>query len=191
MKYPELIAHIETIIALDDSEKATVVSFFKEHSVKKKTNLLEEGQVCNKQYFVLKGCLRNHIINKKGAEQTLQFAIENWWITDYTSFQNKQPSHFFIQAVENSVILEIDRSALEELCIKIPKMERYFRIILQKAFAAAQMRINYLFTMSAEERYNHFNKVVPEFVQRVPQYMLASYLDFTPEFMSKIRAGKI
>lgn len=121
----------------------------------------------------------------------MQFAIENWWITDYLSYHNNTPSHFYIQAVENCDVIAIEKSVCECLLIQIPKLERYFRIVSQKSFGAAQMRIKFLFTMSAEERYHHFNDLNPEFVQRVPQYMLASYLDFSAEFMSKIRAGKI
>lgn len=186
-----LIAHIRKSIDLDDSEAKLVSSYFEHQTIKKKIHLLEEGQASNKQYYILKGCLRIYIINTKGNEQTLQFGIENWWIADYLSLQNQGPSNYFIQAVENSDIISIDKKSLEELLSKLPKLERYFRLVLQKSFGAAQMRIKYLFTMTAEERYNHFNSNFPEFVQRVPQYMLASYLDFTPEFMSKIRAGKV
>ncbi|WP_239455643.1 Crp/Fnr family transcriptional regulator [Flavobacterium ginsenosidimutans] len=96
-----------------------------------------------------------------------------------------------MQAVENSEVIAIDKTILESLLIEIPNLERYFRIVTQKSFGAMQMRIKFLFTMSAEERYHHFNDHFPEFVQRVPQYMLASYLDFSAEFMSKIRAGKV
>jgi CRP/FNR family transcriptional regulator len=186
-----LITHIKKLIDLDDSESEIILSYFEHQTFKKKTLLLKEGQICDKQYFILKGCLRSYIINEKGNEQTLQFGIENWWLTDYISFQEQNPSHFFIQAVENSEVLSIDKKSLEELLIRIPKLERYFRLILQKAFGASQIRIKYLFTMNAEERYHHINNLFPEFVQRVPQYMLASYLDFSAEFMSKIRAGKV
>ena len=186
-----LITHIRKSIDLNDSEAEMVLSYFDHQTIKKKTLLLEEGQICNKQYFILKGCLRSYIINSKGNEQTLQFGIENWWVTDYISFQSQNASHFFIQAIENSEVISIHKTALEELLSQLPKLERYFKLILQKSFGAAQMRIKYLFTMTAEERYLHFSSSFPEFVQRVPQYMLASYLDFSPEFMSKIRAGKI
>jgi len=187
----QLIQHIRKFIDIDDAEAEVVISFFKTQSFKKKTLLLEEGQICNKQYFILKGCLRIYIINDKGNEQTLQFGIENWWITDYMSLQNQIPTHFYIQAVENSEILFIENNSFEELLIHIPKMERYFRLMLQKSFAASQMRIKFLYTQSAEERYHHFNNLQPGFVQRIPQYMLASYLDFSAEFLSKIRAGKV
>jgi len=187
----QLIAHIRKFIDLDESEAGQVVSFFNAASFKKKAQLLEQGQICTTQYFILKGCLRIYIINEKGNEQTLQFGIENWWITDYMSLQNQQPSHFYIQTVENSEVLSLDKNNFENLLLQVPKMERYFRLMLQKSFAASQMRIKYLYTQSAEERYHHFNTLQPEFVQRIPQYMLASYLDFSAEFLSKIRAGKV
>ncbi len=186
----KLISHIQKSVSLSEAEILDIETAFTSFSIKKKQHLLEAGQICNAQYFILKGCVRSYIINEKGTEQTLQFAIENWWITDYMGFDNNRPSHFNLQATENSEVLAIDKSKLEKLLADIPQLERYFRIVLQKSFGAAQMRIKFLFTMSAEERFNHFNNSFPDFVQRIPQYMLATYLDFTPEFMSKIRAKK-
>ena len=186
-----LLEHIQKFITLEPSEINLLESSLDITKIKKKQHVLQEGQVCNTMYFITKGCFRQYIINNKGIEQTLQFGIESWWITDYLSFHNQTPSNFYIQAVENSEIIAMDKSVLEALLIEIPKLERYFRIVSQKAFGAMQMRIKFLFTMSAEERYHHFNDHFPEFVQRVPQYMIASYLDFSAEFMSKIRAGKV
>jgi len=186
-----LLNHIERHIALEAREIEILESALSISKIKKKDLVLREGQVCNTMYFIIDGCMRQYIINSKGTEQTLQFAIENWWITDHLSYHNHVPSHFYIQAVENSVVIGLEKSTLEAILIEIPKLERYFRIVSQKSFGAAQMRIKFLFTMSAEERYHHFNNLHPEFVQRVPQYMLASYLDFSAEFMSKIRSGKV
>lgn len=186
-----LFNHIQKFVNLEQSDIKILESNLELTKIKKKDHVLQEGQVCNTMYFVTKGCFRQYIINSKGNEQTLQFAIESWWITDYLSYHNNIPSNFYIQAVENSDMIAIEKPVLESLLIQIPKLERYFRIISQKTFGAAQMRIKFLFTMSAEERYRHFNTLNPEFVQRVPQYMLASYLDFSAEFMSKIRAGKV
>lgn len=186
-----LLKHIEKFITLEPSEIALLDSCLKLSKIKKKEHVLKEGQICTSLYFITKGCMRQYIINSKGTEQTLQFGIENWWITDYLSYHNHTPSHFYIQAIEHSEVIEIEQSLLEPLLLQIPKLERYFRIVSQKSFGAAQMRIKFLFTMSAEERYHHFYGLNPEFVQRVPQYMLASYLDFSAEFMSKIRAGKV
>jgi CRP/FNR family transcriptional regulator len=189
--YTALFSHIEKFVSLEASEIDLLESALSLTTIKKKDHVLREGQACNTLYFIVKGCMRQYIINSKGTEQTLQFGIENWWITDYLSYHNHVPSHFYIQAVENTEVIALEKSVLESIFIQIPKLERYFRIVSQKSFGAAQMRIKFLFTMSAEERYHHFNNLNPEFVQRVPQYMLASYLDFSAEFMSKIRAGKV
>jgi CRP/FNR family transcriptional regulator len=189
--YEALFQHLEKFINLDPSEIDILESYLHLSKIKKKDHVLKEGQICNTMYFVVRGCMRQYIINSKGSEQTLQFGIENWWITDYLSYLNHVPTHFYIQAVENSEVIALEKSTLENILIEIPKLERYFKIVSQKSFGAAQMRIKFLFTMSAEERYHHINSQFPEFVQRVPQYMLASYLDFSAEFMSKIRSGKV
>jgi CRP-like cAMP-binding protein len=189
--YSALTTHIAKFISLNKSETETLLENLILLSVKKKENLLEAGQICHHQYFISKGCCRNFIINEKGNEQTTQFGIENWWLSDYLSFHNDRPSDFYIQAIENSEVIAIEKKIMETLLAKVPKLERYFRLCLQKSFGASQVRIKYLFTMSAEERYHNMNDRFPEFVQRVPQYMLASYLDFSPEFLSKIRAGKV
>jgi len=189
--YEALFQHLEKFVNLNPSEIDTLESCLHLSKIKKKDHVLKEGQICNTIYFIIKGCMRQYIINSKGTEQTLQFGIENWWITDQLSYHNHTPSHFYIQAVEHSEVIAIEKPTLEALLIQIPKLERYFRIVSQKSFGAMQMRIKFLFTMSAEERYHHFNNHFPEFVQRVPQYMIASYLDFSAEFMSKIRAGKV
>ncbi|KGO89451.1 Crp/Fnr family transcriptional regulator [Flavobacterium suncheonense] len=186
-----LLKHIQRKTELSALEEEKLLSKIKYRTLKKKEQLLKEGEVCDFFCFIEKGCCRIYLINEKGNEQTLQFGIEDWWIVDYMSYNTEKPSAFYIQAIENSEVLIIPKKELEQLFKEIPKLERYFRIVLQKTFAATQMRIKFLFTMSAEERYLHFKNAQPEFVQRVPQYMLASYLDFSAEFMSKIRAGKI
>ena len=160
-------------------------------TVRKKTLLFKEGQICTANYFIVKGCMRMYTVGADSAEQIIQFGIDNWWITDYLSMNSGQPSPFFMQAVEDTELAVFPLKLQEELFAKVPAMERYFRIILQRANAAAQMRVHYIFNLSGKERYLHFMNVVPEFAQRIPQYMLASYLGFTPEFLSKIRAGKV
>ena len=131
-----------------------------------------------------------YFIKDTGQEQIVQFGLDNWWITDYTSLESHQPSGYFIQAVENSEVVVLTKANREIAFEQIPKLERYFRLLLQRMHAASLMRIQYLFDLSAEERYQQFNARFPEFVQRVPQYMLASYLGFTPEVLSKIRRTK-
>ncbi|MFI0430029.1 Crp/Fnr family transcriptional regulator [Mariniflexile sp. HMF6888] len=180
-------AHINKFATVSDEEFEDILSYFQFKSILKKDNLLEEGQVCKSNVFVLKGILRKFFINEKGTEQTTEFAIENWWITETFSFINQSYTEFYIQAVENTELLHIDKTAYEKLLETHPVMEKYFRCIYQKAYAAAQMRIKFLYDFSREELYYHFLRVQPEFLQRVPQYLIASYLNFTPEYLSEIR----
>jgi len=183
-------SHITKFTKLEEAEFETVLSFFKTIKVRKKENLLIEGQVCKTHFFVLEGCLRKFFINNKGVEQTTEFAIENWWLTDNIAYERGLPTEFYIQAVENSVVLVIDKQLQDKLLLEHPKLERYFRFIYQRAFAASQMRIKYLYDFSKEEAYFQLCKNQPEFVQRVPQYLIASFLGFTPEYLSEIRNHK-
>jgi CRP-like cAMP-binding protein len=183
--------HIARFVEIDEQDYAKILAYFRVVEAKKKQNLLTEGKICKSNYFVSKGCLRLFFINEKGIEQTIQFALENWWIADYTSFSSQKPSGFYIQAVEKSEVLALDFASQEEMLHRFPQMERYFRLVHQRAHAAAQFRIKFLYSLSKEEFYNHFNKLYPEFVQRIPQYLLASFLGFTPEYLSEIRGRKI
>ena len=190
MALENLLVHIRKFVSLSEEEEEILSPYLKEKTLKKKDYLLKEGQICMANHFVAKGCLRMFYITEEGNEQMIQFAIDNWWMTDYMSFDSQKSSQFNIQAVENSEIIFLEKKTLEELFTKLPKLERYFRIIVQKAYAASVMRLRYIFTQSGEERFHHFNKSFPEFVQCVPQYMLASYLGFSAEFLSKIRSKK-
>jgi CRP-like cAMP-binding protein len=179
--------HIEKFTEINESEFSDILPFFKQQSVVKKKNLLTEGHICRYHYFVLTGCLRKFFITEKGNEQTTEFAIENWWITDNIAFEHRLATDFFIQAVENSEVLMIDLDSQEKLLRTFPEMERYFRFIYQRAYAATQMRIKFLYDFSKEELYHHFSKQLPEFTKRIPQHLIASYLGFTPEYLSEIR----
>jgi CRP-like cAMP-binding protein len=179
--------HLEKFIRIEDSEYDEVLNYFSEKLIAKKENLMEEGQVCKYHYFVLNGLLRKFFINEKGIEQTTEFAIENWWLTDNIAYENKQITSFYIQAVEKTQVLYISYENQEKLVQKFPVMERYFRFVYQRAYAASQMRIKYLFSLSKEEFYFNLANTYPAFVQRVPQYLIASFLGFTPEYLSEIK----
>src|SRR5690606_19790114 len=180
--------HIEKFVSLTEDEFTDTMGYFKQATLKKKATDLEAGHVCNAHYFVLNGCLRKFFINDKGVEQTTEFAIEHWWLTDNIAFERQSITEFYIQAVEPTEVLYLDSASQERLLHNIPKMERYFRFVYQRAFAASQMRIKYLYGFSKEEFYHHLNDTHPEFVQRIPQYLIASFLGFTPEYLSEIRA---
>lgn len=179
--------HLEKFISVSDEEFEAILSYFKTIRVSKKETLIQEGTVCRYHYFVLTGCLRKFFINEKGVEITTEFALETWWLTDNRSFENQSESPFNIQAVEKSEVLVIDFHSQEKLLADFPVMERYFRFIYQRAFAAYQMRLKFLYDFSKEDRYYHFSEAHPYFIQRMPQYLIASFLGFTPEYLSEIR----
>jgi len=190
-KLPEmheiLIQHINTLVNADTDLATVAPAYFKELYLTKKEIILKEGQACNYNYFVAKGCLRMYYINDKGVEHTTQFALENWWLSDYIAFDSGQPAGFYIQAVEQSEILAIDHATLQKLFLLHPYIESYFRKIYQKAYAASQRKAKYFNDFSKEELYTHFSKSYPGFINRIPQYLIASYLGFTPEYLSEIR----
>lgn len=180
-------AHLQKFITITDEEFALIMEYFEVRNLGKKENLLEEGQVCLHNYFVTKGLLRKFYLNEKGIEQTTEFAIETWWMTDNISYEHKTPSEFYIQAVEKTEALVISAESQDQLLDQFPVMEKYFRIVYQRAFAASQNRVKYIFSLSKEEFYFNLLSKHPEFVQRVPQYLIASFLGFTPEYLSEIR----
>ena len=182
--------HLNKFIIPDDTLLDNIMSYFSTEQVKKKQLLLSEGQICRHHFFVLDGCLRKFFINDKGVEQTTEFAIEHWWLTDGFAFEHQQPAQFYIQAVESSELLVINHSNQEKLLQNFPVMERYFRYVYQRAYSAAQMKFKYMHSFSKEDYYHFFANAYPEFVQRIPQYLLASFLGFTPEYLSEIRAKK-
>ncbi|GHE29910.1 Crp/Fnr family transcriptional regulator [Sphingobacterium griseoflavum] len=180
-------SHINKFVKVDDDEFIQILSYFKRQTVKKKQNLLVEGQICKVNYFVLQGLLRKFFVNKKGGEQTTEFALENWWMTETFSYLNSTPTEFYIQAVEATELLSIHQDAYNDLLDAHPAMERYFRRVYQKAYAAAQMRVKFIYEHSREDLYHHFRNNQPAFLQRVPQYLIASFLGVTPEYLSEIR----
>ncbi len=126
-------------------------------------------------------------INKKGSEQITQFALDGWWISDYQSFLNNTVSDYCIQAIEASTIVSIESKHLDSLLTELPQLEKFFRKMMQKSIAEAQHRAKLLYEMSKEEFYFHFSTSFPEFMKRVPQYMIASYLGLSPEYLSELR----
>ncbi len=182
--------HIRQHTHGDSGEIDGLERYFQPLSIPKKHQLLDVNSLCDKHYFVAKGCLRMFFTDEKGVEQTIQFAIENWWMTDIDAFYNRRKSSFAIQSVESSELLVIDRQSFDNLLAAHPVMERYFRLIYQRAYAAALFRISYIFRLSKEEFYDMFSSHYPDFIQRVPQKILASFLGFTPEYLSELRRKK-
>jgi CRP-like cAMP-binding protein len=175
-------------IELTEEEKQLSRSFFISKKLRKKQYLLQEGDVNKYVAFVEKGLLRTFNVNDKGHEHIIQFAFEGWWTGDQLSFLTGEPSEYNIEAMEDCELLLLTKQAEDEMLEKIPKLERYFRILLQNSLIATQKRLANSLSQSAEERYNEFISACPTTLpHRIPQHMLASYLGVTPETISRIR----
>jgi CRP-like cAMP-binding protein len=186
-----LIQHIKKITASPNLEDDQTLTFFETKTFKKKDILLEEGKRCSSYFFVVKGCLRLFFTDEKGAEQTLQLALENWWMTDIDAFRSQLKSAYTIQALEATEVLAITARNYELMLAKLPVMEKYFRLIYERAYAASLSRIRMISRMPKDEFYDLFQSKYPAFLQRVPQKVLASFLGFTPEYLSELRKKKV
>ncbi len=181
-----LLNHISQYVSLDKNVAQEIALFFTALNFKKRQVLLEEGNTCDTLYFVSKGCLRLYHSDDKGVEQTIQFALETWWMTDIDAFHKRGKSSYSIQALENSEIIAITKDDWDFLLEKFPELEKYFRHIYERAYAASLFRIK-LFRLSKEAFYHLFRDSYPGFIQRVPQKIVASFLGFTPEYLSELR----
>ncbi len=188
--YETLFSHIRRFTSLNTDQEQLLASKLEYREIGRKEMLLQEGQTCTACYFVVSGCLRFYRNTDAGFEQILQFAIPGWWMSDYQSFETRQPSEYVIQAVQDTRMLMLHRADQEELFNAIPEFNNYFRLMMQRAYTASLKRIELMLCESAEERYLFFTRSFPDFVQGIPQYMLASYLGFTPQFLSMLRAKK-
>jgi CRP-like cAMP-binding protein len=182
--------YILKCVPYTDKEIEEIISYFEYKKVDNKTTLLQEGEVCKFEAFVIKGCLKTYFINKNGFEVILIFATENWWVSDVASFQQETPSRMCIETLEPCELLILTPSKKEKLLQQFPALERMYRLMLQRHVSTYQERLFSEHALTAEERYNKFIERYPELLQRIPQYAIASYLGITPEFLSRLRKPK-
>ena len=187
MSLKPLIAYFERHLPLSEEEKAVLEEVFKERRVRRRQYLLQEGDICTHNTFVVEGCFRMFMVDEKGKEHNLQFAVENWWIGDIGSFHSEEPSRLYIEALEHSVVLQIKKEDQLNLFVDFPKFNRIFRVFTENALVSAQRRILQNISSTAEERYVDFLKRHPDFFNRISNVQIASYLGVTPEFLSTIR----
>lgn len=183
----KLISHLRKTIQLSTSNEVIVKNSFKVKRLEKKEVLLFTGEISSHMQFIAEGCLRTYYMDEEAKEHIVQFGIEGWWVNDLYSYLSQTPAKQFVQALEQSTILQIHRDTLNNLYDEIPAIERFFRLKFEKAYVAFQYRTIDAMAKPAEERYLEFRKNHRDIEQRVPQYMIASYLGITPEFLSVLR----
>ena len=187
MDYSNILQNIGKHIELDQNEISHFTSLLKRKEVRRKESVLSEGQPCTVINYVHTGVLRAFYRDRDDNESIIMFAINDWWVTDMYSFISEKAAMLNIDALEDTTIFQLQKKDLDELYIKIPKFERFFRIIMQNAYIREQLRVIENLSLSAEERHNNFLKKYPQFAQRVPLKQIASYLGITPEFLSVLR----
>lgn len=190
MTYELILQNISKHISLDKEEADYFVSLLRFKQVEKKETILKEGQLCREINFVHAGALRAFYLDKSGKESTIMFAVPDWWITDMYCFINQLPAMLNVEALQESVIFQLQKADLDLLYTRVPKFERFFRIIMQNAYIREQLRVIENLSLTAEERYHNFLAKYPQVAQQVTQKQIASYLGITPEFLSIIRANK-
>lgn len=187
MNTEPIIAYFSKLLTLDGEEIEAVKKAFIERRIKRRQFILQEGDICMLNTFIVEGCFRMYFIDENGKEHNIQFAVENWWIGDIGSFHSEEPSKLYIEAIENSVVLQIKKQDQLDLFVNYPKFNHIFRVFTEKALVAFQIRVLQNISSTAEERYLDFVKRHPYFFNRISNVQIASYLGVTPEFLSTIR----
>ncbi|GAA0758381.1 Crp/Fnr family transcriptional regulator [Psychroflexus lacisalsi] len=185
--YPQLLQHLHRDIDLTQVEAEEFMSILSYQALEKKEILISPEQNVNKEYYILKGCLSAYYLDKNGQKHILQFAIEDWWISDFEAFFNAQPAQLFVECLEDSEVLGLEKSALEHLYLRLPKFERFFRIKVTKAFVSLRNRILSSLQNDSKSRYLEFCKDYPSLESRIANYHIANYLGITPESLSRLK----
>ena len=183
----QIKAYFNRYVKFSDAEIDEIYSKLTLKTFQKKDYILREGQICKSNYFITKGIVRSFYIDPKGNEKITQFAIDNWWVTNMESFIKETPSKQNLQAIEKTTVFYLSKETLEELYIENSKLERLFRIITENMLIANLRKNDVFLQMKSKDRYTDFVNKLPDFIQRVPQYMIASYLEITPEYLSELR----
>lgn len=187
MNIESLKSYFSKHLPLDEREVDILKTVFKEKKVRRRHFLLQEGDVCQFNSFVVEGCLRMYMVDDQGKEHNLQFAIENWWILDMESFYLGKPSRLNIEAIEHSVVYQINKEDQFKLFLEYPKFNHIFRVLCENALISTQKRILQNISSTAEERYVDFLDRYPQLFNRISNVQIASFIGVTPEFLSAIR----
>ena len=185
--YEKLIECIREKVELDENDIEILKPLFISRKLRKRQYVLNAGDVCQYITFVDKGMLRSFTVDSEGHEHVVQFAIEGWWVSDVGSFISGKDAMYNIEALEDCELLHLKKTSMDELLMKLPVMERFFRILMQNNVVALQRRAVAYMSLSAEEKYLKLMEVAPDIMQRASQQHIASYLSITPETLSRVR----
>ncbi|WP_267740624.1 Crp/Fnr family transcriptional regulator [Myroides injenensis] len=185
-----LLSHIQLKVELSEIDKNLLKTFFKTKKLRKGQYLLQQDQVCKDLAFVSKGVLKSYLLDEKGIENINLLGWEGWWISDFQSFVYQEPAIFDIEAVEPCELLLLSRENYEKLMDEIPLMEKYFRLLFERSLASKDRSLISFNAFTAEEKYDQLLQNYPAILERIPQYLLASYVGVTPETFSRIKNKK-
>lgn len=183
-----LLENIAKHVSLSTEEQERVLALTSTEQYKTKTIVLKEGQICTHSFFVTKGILRNYTIDQNGMEHVVSFACPGWWIADMYSYLSQRPGHSFIEVNEDAEVILLSKENQEKLFTQVPKLERFFRILIENSLVANQQRLVDNLSFTAEARYDKFSKKYAGLLHSLPQKQIASYIGVTPEFFSKMKA---
>lgn len=183
-----LLKNIAKHVTLTEEEEALVLSLTEAKSYKAKTILLKEGDICTHSFFVTEGILRSYTIDENGIEHVVSFACPEWWIADMYSYLSQRPGQLYIEVNEDAEVIVLTKENQEILYEKVPKMERFFRILIENSLIANQKRLINNLTFTAEARYDMFTRRFHSILPFLPQKQIASYIGVTPEFFSRMKA---
>lgn len=182
-----LLDYFQKVMPLSNEEQDLVTELFKPRLYRKRQYVLQEGDVCNQFNFIVRGCLRLYKVDDKGNTYILQFAAENWWLSNIGSFHERKPSELNIDALEDTMVLQISYNNLLTLYTNAPKFDRIFRVLIENSFVSLQKRLLQNISSTAEDRYLSFLENYSHLSNRLPQTQIASFLGITPEFLSRLR----
>ena len=182
-----LLNYFDRLIPLNKVEKELVKDKFHHRLYRKRQYLLQEGDVCGYFNFVVRGCLRMYKIDDQGNTHILQFAPEDHWVSDIGSFHSLKPSALNVDALEDTVVLQINRDDLISLYRHAPKFDRIFRVLIENSFVRLQQRLLQNISSTAEERYKSFVEIYPHLATRLSQVQIAAFIGISPEFLSRLR----
>lgn len=183
-----LIQEFKKHITLTPEEEEFVIASFRYKKVRRNQVLVQPPDIAVYEHYVVSGCLMEYYIDNNGTQHTLLFAPEGWWATDLPSFLKGHDSRYHIEALEDTELLMVSKEALDKLLSKVPVMNNYFRILYQNAIIGLEERLQCMLSSQVEERFLRFRQKYPQLQNRLPQYLIASYLGVTPEFFSRVKS---